>query len=157
VPTVEERFWAKVDVRGAGECWSWIGSRDSFGYGVMFKSKKPHRVYRAPRLAYELQIGPIAAGLHVLHRCDNPACVNPAHLFLGTQADNNRDRAAKGRGGGEKRRGIHNGRAKLTSKQVAKIRRLYATGDISQGQLAEIFGVSQPQISRIVRREQYEE
>jgi len=123
----------------------------------MFKSKLPRKWYRAHRLSYEIQVGPIPPGLHVLHTCDNPGCVNPGHLWVGTQADNNRDRAAKGRGGGEKRRGIRNGRAKLTGEQVAKIRRLYASGDISQEGLALAFGVSQPQISRIVRREQHEE
>jgi hypothetical protein len=154
--TLAERFWAKLDRGGDDECWPWKGARTPEGYGVMVRQYRPLRRYRSNRLAYELLVGPIPEGLHVLHRCDSPPCCNPAHLFLGTQADNNRDRARKGRNGGHKIRGAANGRAKLSPSDVAAIRRAYEEG-ATQDALAVGFGVSQPQISRIVRREQYEE
>jgi hypothetical protein len=154
--TVEERFWAKLERAGDDECWMWKGAHTSEGYGLMYRQARPQQWYRSHRLAHELLVGPIPEGMHVLHRCDSPPCCNPAHLFLGTQADNNRDRARKGRSGGRKIRGAANGRAKLSPSDVAAIRRAYEQG-ATQVALAAGFGVSQPQISRIVRHKSYEE
>ncbi len=145
------RFWPKVDVRGATECWPWLGAENS-GYGFFFRSSKPRRWYKAHRFSYELHYGPIPDGLCVCHHCDNPSCCNPAHLFLGTRADNNRDRANKGRGAPQDGQRNHN--AKLTDVQVAEIRERYAVGGVSQQALADMFEVKQPQISRLVRGEQ---
>jgi hypothetical protein len=92
--TFETRFWAKVVVHPGG-CWEWRGRRMPKGYGKLNRGTKT--VY-AHRLAFELRNGPIPDGLYVLHKCDNPPCINPDHLFLGTQADNVRDRDTKGRG-----------------------------------------------------------
>lgn len=90
------RFWAKVDT--AGECWPWTGARTEHGYGLLGLvgfTRKAHRI------SYFIHTGDLPEGMHVLHNCpggDNPACVNPAHLWLGTQADNLRDMSKKGRG-----------------------------------------------------------
>jgi len=97
----QQRFWNYVDKNGANGCWVWTASRHRFGYGLLVKeqstTKKRGRHRTAHRLSWELHNGAIPKGLSVLHHCDNPPCVNPAHLFLGTQADNNRDMFAKGR------------------------------------------------------------
>jgi hypothetical protein len=93
--TLEERFWAKVNK--SGECWEWLGTKNPGGYGcfkVNYKMRKAHRV------AYELGHGSIPADLCVLHRCDNPGCVRPDHLFLGTRSENMQDMQKKGRGRG---------------------------------------------------------
>lgn len=90
----EERFWAKVD-KGDG-CWEWTGGRANRGYGHVEPVRGQNR--SAHRVSWELTNGPIPDGLWVLHRCDNPPCVRPSHLFLGTHADNMRDMEAKGRG-----------------------------------------------------------
>jgi hypothetical protein len=100
---------------------------------------------------WELTYGDIPAGMIICHRCDNPPCVRPEHLFLGTQADNQRDRKRKGRSG----RGEKNGRAKLTARAVREIRARYARGDVSQAALGAEYGVSQPAIGFVVRGEHW--
>ena len=90
------RFWERVDT--TGECWLWTGHRNEDGYGTLGWQYKQ---YSAHRLSYEIAYGAIPPGLCVCHRCDNPPCVRPDHLFLGTQADNMRDRYRKGRYGKE--------------------------------------------------------
>lgn len=87
---VAERFWAKVD--RSGDCWIWTGSRCSDGYGTFFVAG---RIVGAHRFSLELA-GVTLGRLHALHRCDNPPCVNPAHLYAGTQRDNSRDMVARG-------------------------------------------------------------
>lgn len=90
--TVEERFWAAVDT--TGDCWLWTASKAGNGYGkIMVNGRR----IGSHRLSYILHYGEIPEGLHVLHTCDNPLCVKPAHLFLGTHADNMRDASQKGR------------------------------------------------------------
>lgn len=88
----EERLWTKVDK--SGECWLWIANRNWAGYGLF---KREGKTRAAHREAWRAAHGDIPAGLQVLHRCDNRACVNPAHLFLGSQKDNIQDCIAKGR------------------------------------------------------------
>lgn len=117
---------------------------------------------RAHRVAWELANGPIPEGLHVCHRCDNPPCCNPAHLFIGTHTDNQRDMAAKGRhvaphGDANgmrlhpeaRPRGERAGRAVLTDGQVIEIRNLYAAGGLSAARIGEMYGVAGSTIRRI--------
>ena len=94
---LDERFWAKVDRASSDACWPWLATHGRFGYGEFKVGGRSGRSVKAHRVAWELTHGPISDGLFVLHRCDNPPCCNPGHLFLGTHADNMRDMAQKGR------------------------------------------------------------
>jgi hypothetical protein len=91
---VSERFWDKVTKSDSEHCWPWTSVKDSAGYGLVNVKKKR---LSASRIAWKLANGPIPEGLFVLHRCDNPPCCNPAHLFLGTKSDNTQDCLRKGR------------------------------------------------------------
>lgn len=141
--TPPEYFWANVSILSTDECWEWIGHKSADGYGVMHFSMKP---WLAHRLAWYLTCGEIADGLCVCHRCDNPGCCNPNHLFLGTVHDNNIDRDTKGRH--HDCRGELNPFSKLTCKDVVKIR---ATKGLSQIAIASEYGVSKSLISLIKR------
>jgi hypothetical protein len=92
--SLKQRFWDKVGVANAQGCWPWIGAKMYYGYG---KIRNHYKTVGAHRVSYELNVGKIPDGYCVLHKCDNPECVNPDHLFLGTQADNLKDMFKKGR------------------------------------------------------------
>ena len=124
------RFWTYVQRGTPDECWPWRGGRFSNGYGQF---RLGARKVKAHRCSYILVIGEIQDGLRVLHRCDNPPCCNPAHLFLGTDADNARDRSMKGRSSynGNSLPGEKNPAAKIKLETVVEIRATYRPG-ISQ-------------------------
>jgi hypothetical protein len=146
-----QRFADKVDF--SGECWLWIAGKFSRGYGAYGNDKK---VVQAHRYSWEHHFGKIPNGLNVLHKCDVRNCVNPSHLFIGTQLENNADRDSKGRTA----RGIKQGSSKLTKSQVDDIRNTYkpwTRGEFSQKALAKKYGVSQTNIGFIVNQKQWVE
>lgn len=140
----KENFEAKFLVDESSGCWNWTAGKVKGGYGRFGFSG---RLQLAHRVAYQIYIGEIADGLCVCHRCDNPSCVNPSHLFLGTYADNSYDRENKGRGADHS--GINNGNAKLTKEQVTTIRTMWSEG-VRNVSLAREFGVHRSTISDIV-------
>lgn len=152
-PTVTQRFWAKVDkTPGGAACWEWQGARAQHGYGI-FDARSGERF--AHRRSWVMANGPIPDGLCVLHRCDNPPCVNPRHLFLGTKSDNTADMMNKGRHRPVSMPRESNPNVKLTEAQMLEIRQRYVTESISQDRLAREYGISQTQVSRIIRYESW--
>jgi hypothetical protein len=142
--SLEDGFWQNVTRGGEGECWEWRGYIASSGYGQLAF----HDVtYQAHRVSYQIHYGSLDAGLHVCHRCDNPPCVNPKHLFAGTPSANSADMVSKRRHA----HGERNGQAKLTEKQVQIIRSDLANG-ASYNELARRFNVTSALISMIALR-----
>lgn len=144
--TTQQRFEEKYVV-SPNSCWEWSASVNKrAGYGQF---RLGSRMVYAHRVSWELHRGPVADGLYVLHRCDNRRCVNPGHLFLGTNDDNMADMVAKGR----QARGQRHGSAKLTPDQVAEIRSL--AGTMLHREIAALFGISKQQVGHILRGEQW--
>jgi hypothetical protein len=143
-------FWIHVKIGSPEDCWIWRGGKFSSGYGY---HEYEDIGYRSHRLAWILTYGEIPEGMLVLHRCDNPPCCNPNHLFLGTNKDNMEDRNNKNRQGrmfGEK-----NPASKLTQANVDEIRSRYApltSSDYERGLLALEFGVSPRTIEKVINR-----
>ena len=143
--TLGERFGEKWVPEPNTGCWLWSGSLTN-AYGQIRRSG---RLEVASRVSWELHIGPIPEGQNVLHKCDTPACVNPAHLFLGSQRDNVVDMLNKGRSphfGTGKAHGEHHGVSRLTSRVVREIR----TSTLTQSAMARQFGVSRKTIQNVL-------
>lgn len=143
---IYERLWSKVATGWESECWEWQGAKSSSqGHGQLGPSGASRRHHQAHRVAWEFFYGPVPDGMYVCHRCDNPPCCNPAHLFLGTHADNMRDMRDKGRG----RRGD------LPASTVRAVRRAAAAGD-SYSQISRKCGVSSTTAWNIIHGRTYE-
>lgn len=140
-------FYSNIIKKETG-CWEWQAGKTKAGYGQYSLNKK---VLYAHRLSWELSNKEIPKGMHVLHSCDNPSCINPDHLFIGTQKDNMRDKINKGRS--NLPFGIRSGVSKLTEEQVTKIRTLYNTGKYSHRTLGIMFAISNRNVSSITRYE----
>ena len=144
----EERFWDKViksDV--PGECWKWTGSKNNCGYGTFGVN---YKTITAHRFSYALHNGQIPDGMLICHKCDNPSCVNPSHLWLGTNADNTKDRESKGRGNyTNPAKGEKHWNVKLSESDVQKIRELIFLGNTNR-HIAKMYNMSEAQISKII-------
>lgn len=127
------RFWSFVNKTGEDDCWTWKGAKLTNGYGAFSVGIK--RI-SAHRFSWKLHFGDIPKNMVVCHKCDNPPCVNPKHLFLGTDAENQRDKKLKGRAA----RGESNSKAKLRESDVREIRELISQG-LSARQIAKRYGV----------------
>lgn len=139
---LKSKFWPKVQQGSIDECWEWLGVRTARGYGRM---RIGDHLVIAHRISYTIQHGEIPEGLFVCHKCDNPPCCNPAHLFLGTPLENAGDMVRKGR----QTRGEKHCRAKLTDEQVIEIRQRWAARPTQQ-QLADEYGISVTVLNRVL-------
>jgi len=134
----------KIDANG---CWNWIGAKDSAGYGtVMGKKFGKRRTLPAHRVSYSVFNGKIPDGLYICHKCDNPPCINPDHLWAGTNLENRQDSVKKNRQAKGNRLPV----SKLDYQKVKEIRNAYKTHTISQARLAAIYGVTQSVIWRVL-------
>ena len=163
MPVNERRFWSKVDSsHGSDSCWNWLGCRSQDGYGSF---QIDGLAKRAHRMAFVYRYGPITDGLCVCHRCDNPVCCNPLHLWAGTTAQNMADKRSKGRQAmgethGTKthpesiKRGAAHGRSKLTTEKVISIRQSAAAG-ATYKEIGSQWGVDSTAVGLIVRRKNW--
>lgn len=143
----EHKFWLRVNKIGDNDCWNWTKYCYKNGYGqfqLRFLGKKYNLI--ASRVAYELKNGLIPEGLLVCHKCDNPICVNPSHLFLGTQQDNMDDKVSKNR----QARGETNGRSKLNWEVVNEIRKIYPINK-STSELSKKYNIDSSTIINILK------
>jgi len=135
--------WKRINKRDENDCWEWVGGKDKDGYGRMMIDR--HN-YRTHRLTYIETYGSIPEGLIICHRCNNPSCCNPNHLYAGTIRENSQQCTKEGRRvSGEKHY-----KTILSDKDILKIRSLYSTGTFSQRELGRMFGVTQAAIWYII-------
>ena len=139
--------WQHIDHRGADECWPWLLSCTSGGYGQYHVGRKG---YKAHRVAYEQSTGVAPGALVVRHKCDNPPCCNPNHLELGSVLDNHQDMDSRGRRVSVK--GESHGQVRLTDAQVDAILQEYPASGRTQKEIAVSYGVAEGHISNLIRR-----
>lgn len=149
---LESRFWSKVDRSGA--CWLWNASRTTAGYGGIRAGRRGSPLLMAHRVSFALHNGPIPGGHEVCHVCDNPPCVNPAHLFLGSHTDNMRDMTEKGRRRDDATlpRGSAHHSAVLDEAAVVELRRRRKDG-ATYGELMALSGLSKSSVASLVNYE----
>lgn len=154
-PGTLSRFWSKVRKAGEDECWLWLGGKDQHGYGRM-SSYRNHSPLRANRVSWLIHIhnSSLKSTDHVCHRCDNPSCVNPNHLFIGSQADNMLDMKLKGRAHQSGPKGEQQSQAKLSTDQVIEIMRALTHGE-PKSALARTYRVSRRLIQKIASGERW--
>lgn len=155
--SLADRLWKRVDTTaGPAGCWQWQGGTNTNGYGQIRREPFGNALRgiktTTHRIAWELTYGAIPEGMYVCHCCDNPLCVNPAHLWLGTHAENLADMKAKGRAA----RGDRSGTAKLKSDQVQIIRKILDSGHCTRSDLANLLQVSTSTIDNVIRRKTWE-
>lgn len=147
------RFWSKVAKGNSAECWDWIGNLYKDGYGQVMINKTSRRAHR---ISYELTVGPIPAGMVIMHKCDNRKCVNPNHLCLGTQKENIHDMIAKGRKAPIYRQGSLNGRATIAEDDIRYIRAVAVKGRGGNVQmLAEKYSITTTQVLSILSKKSW--
>ncbi len=149
-----DRFWSKVDRRGPDDCWEWIAARDRNGYGQFWDPAR-RTMGLAHRFSYAQFVAPLptserpgSGGVLVRHTCDNPPCVNPAHLIRGGQVQNMAEMKARGRQPNNRRE--RNPKAKLTAEQVAEIRKTYTGRYGEKMEIARRYGISSGHVSKIL-------
>lgn len=142
------RFWEKVIKRSDHQCWQWVGATDQSGRGYIGIGGRLGGIALASRISYIIHNGSVTDGMSVCHRCDNPNCVNPSHLFLGTQHENIQDAVEKGR----MRHSEDNGLAKFTNAQIRDLRTQFAGGGYSFSAIGRKFGTSVSNAFRIIKR-----
>lgn len=151
-----EAFWSHAVITESDLCWYWTGHKIPSGYGTFCVNGKFNYAHR---LSWEIENGEIPEGLYILHKCDNPSCVNPNHLFSGTQADNMQDMVNKGRKVSNPPKGIKHPLSKLTDDDIREIRKIYIKGKpgdkpspYSVKGLSVKYNVASSLIHRIVKR-----
>lgn len=147
---IRKYFWKRVNKLSDDECWNWIGTSGAHGYGVcnIYPKCRAHRLSWAIHNSDPLD-------MQVLHKCDNVKCVNPRHLFLGSQKDNVVDCRKKNRNNNTCASGERNMHSVLNSLEVNAVKYFYSLGSVTQSQLAKIFNVNQSNISRILTNKQW--
>lgn len=144
--TLAERFWEKVEKRSPEDCWEWTHCRTKFGYGRI--ANGDGKVVTTHRVSWQIHNGPIPEKMWVLHKCDNPPCVNPDHLFLGTGKENNLDCETKGRA--RRLHGTDNGNCKYSDEIIEIVR----SNTMTEKMLREQYGISRGYVWK-VRRGQF--
>jgi hypothetical protein len=147
ISTAKELFEDRVLPSNIG-CWSWAGSHNRKGYGCCRVGGRGAKSILAHRLSWRLNMGEIPEGLFVLHKCDNPGCVRPDHLFLGTNIDNIKDRIMKGRRGSQAHKGKPSPRRRISEAQVIEIKEMFERGE-TPADLGIYFNISREHAWRI--------